>query len=622
VFLIGAVLLFALATAVGLPRAFTWLLSLSYEEATYARRAFATFVPLLAAALCGTLLYTLRGVARPPPDADLRRRVLALPARLAFVCVVGGEVLTAGATLHAHLVAATPLRVTLEVALCTGAAVALAAVPLYALARQVLLSLALLHATEGAPEGRPLSLRLQLGYTVFAVATAALVPATVLGLARLHAQGAAGASRRAAATAERLVASATELDPATATRLLSRAPLSGHERVILRLPSGSIVPEDALEEVSDLLYVERPLEGAFKGGALRVYYAPRLSSPWPLFVVTVLSLLFALAVASTLGAAVADDAQHIAHQITRVAEGEEPEPLPPVATADVRRVTMAVNRLLARIPRLTVESFLAVERAEEARRLKAQFLANMSHDLRSPLNSILGFSELLLRGLEGPIAPEQRTLLTSINATGLQLLRLLTEILDTAKVESGKMELHRQSTPAAEILTQAEREAVRGRDERAGEGLVISLTAGVAPVYVDPLRMAQATTHLLNYALDSSESGRVTLKVTDGELDESRVLIFDLSHDGVLSSEDASRLFDGFHRITGMKGLNLALPLSRSIIELHGGTIELVESEPATKNADANAETDKTPKTRLRAIIPVGVRRERWTPTRGVPRIR
>src|SRR4030095_7533993 len=139
--------------------------------------------------------------------------------------------------------------------------------------------------------------------------------------------------------------------------------------------------------------------------------------------------------------------------IRRVVRDEEPGPLPPILTAEVRRLLAAANRLLERVPRLTVESFLAVERAEEARRLKSQFLANMSHDLRSPLNSILGFSELLLRGLEGEISPGQRVVLAAVHSTGLNLLRMLTEILDTAKVESGKLELHRQSTQPAEILT-------------------------------------------------------------------------------------------------------------------------------------------------------------------------
>jgi signal transduction histidine kinase len=276
---------------------------------------------------------------------------------------------------------------------------------------------------------------------------------------------------------------------------------------------------------------------------------------------------------------------------------------------------MAVNRLLERIPRLTVESFLAVERADEARRLKAQFLANMSHDLRSPLNSILGFSELLLRGLEGEISPGQRVVLAAVHATGLNLLRLLTEILDTAKVESGKMELHRQSTPPAEVLTQAQQEARRGRAASTSDKLTVELQAGMGPVYVDPLRMTQAITHLLNYALDAADGGRVTLHVAEGEEADNRVLVIDLAHSGVLAGNDRVHVFDSFHRVAspGRKtpgGLNLALPLAKRIFELHGGNIDLAEARPGDEG-----------RPRFRAVIPVGIRREKSTPTRGVPRI-
>ena len=608
---IAACVALALFVALVLPWLFQWIMHLSPEEASYTRRAFLIGAPLDLVAMTVTVLLGLRGIDAPPPDEKARSRVLALPFRLALVTVIGGELATLGAMIYDQLQGRTPLPIAVGLVLCTSAMIALIAVPLYALARAALVPLAQRHSSEAPPRGRPLSLRLQLGYTVFAVASAALVPATVFGMAQLDDAAMANARVRAEKTALRLASSAAELGVAEATRLATRTPLAGRERVILRAPSGSLIPEDAAEEVAGEPYVERALGGQLMGGSLRVYYAPYLISPVPLMAVTLGLLLLALVVASNVGSAVARDARGVADQIARVADGEEPQPLGAVATTEVRRVAMAVNRLLERIPRLTVESFLAVERADEARRLKSQFLANMSHDLRSPLNSILGFSELLLRGLEGEISPGQRVVLAAIHATGLNLLRLLTEILDTAKVESGKMELHRQSTPPAEVLTQAQQEARRGRAAATADKLTVELQPGMGPIYVDPLRMTQAITHLLNFALDAADGGRVTLHVAEGEEADNRVLVIDLAHAGVLAGEDRVHVFDSFHRVPGKKGgLNLALPLCKRIFELHGGNIDLAAAKPGDEG-----------RPRFRAVIPVGIRREKATPTRGVPRI-
>jgi signal transduction histidine kinase len=184
---------------------------------------------------------------------------------------------------------------------------------------------------------------------------------------------------------------------------------------------------------------------------------------------------------------------------------------------------------------------------------------------------------------------------------------MLTEILDTAKVESGKMELHRQSTPPAEILTQAQQEARRGRPASTLDQMSVALEPGMGPIYVDPLRMTQAITHLLNYALDAADGGHVSFRASEGEKDDSRVLVLDVEHDGVLAAHEREHVFDGFRRIAGKQGLNLALPLAKRIVELHGGVVELL--------------SDAARRSRYRAEVPVGIRRERATPTRGVPRI-
>jgi signal transduction histidine kinase len=310
---------------------------------------------------------------------------------------------------------------------------------------------------------------------------------------------------------------------------------------------------------------------------------------------TVWLLGLGLCAAVFIGAALAGDARDLAAQIARVARGEEPGAIAAVTTREMRRITRSVNRLLDRVPRLTVESFLAIERAGEASRLKSRFLANMSHDLRSPLNSILGFSELLLRGLEGPISETQRERLSEMHATGMRLLRMLNEILDTAKVESGKLELHRQGVAPAEILRQATQDAQRGRPEDTLDQLFVVLQPGMAPIHVDPLRLTQALTHLLNEALDAANGQKVVLRAAEGRVDETRAFIVDLEYPARLDAKERGRLFDGFYRVAGQSGLHLALPLAHRIVTLHGGSLKLAS------HADGRLQ--------LRAVIPVDLRR-------------
>jgi signal transduction histidine kinase len=210
----------------------------------------------------------------------------------------------------------------------------------------------------------------------------------------------------------------------------------------------------------------------------------------------------------------------------------------------------------------------------------------MSHDLRSPLNSILGFSDLLLRGLEGAITDNQRSILSAVNATGMQLLRLLTEILDTAKVESGKMEVHRASAPLTELVTPAVQEARRGRPASTGDRIQVEMQPGMAPIHVDALRMTQALTHLINYAVDASppvadrpgagDEGPITLRVHDGEVGDTRTFVFEVEHDGGHLRAADPRLFEGFRKVPGAQGLHLALPLARRLVELHGGSMDVL----------------------------------------------
>ena len=473
--------------------------------------------------------------------------------------------------------------------------IALAAVPLYALARTVLVPLAQRHASEAPPRGRPLSLRVQLGYTVFAVATAALVPATVFGMAQLDAAATADAHARAEKTG-----GAAGRDGRRARRGRGHAPVSRARR----WPGASAsscarrrarsFPKTPPKRSPGSRTSSVRSAGSSRGGTLRVYYAPRPISPVAAHVGDAGAAAHRARGRRRRSArAVARDARGVADQIARVADGEEPRRSAPSPRPRCAAWRMAVNRLLERIPRLTVESFLAVERAEEARRLKSQFLANMSHDLRSPLNSILGFSELLLRGLEGEISAGQRVVLAAMHATGLNLLRLLTEILDTAKVESGKMELHRQSSPPAEVLTPgAAGGAPRPRGEHVADKLTIELQPGMRPHLRRP-----AAHDAGDHAPPQLRARRRRRRPRDAPRRrgrrgrQPRLLVIDLAHAGILAGNDRAHVFDSFRRVAGGKGgLNLALPLAKRIFELHGGNIDLADRQAAaTRCARASA---------------------------------
>jgi signal transduction histidine kinase len=566
--------LIQLALAVSLPPLTERLLRLHADQARAVRWVFGGLMPSALVVVALILLVNLR-----PADRETRRRrVLAVPIRLA-AGLIGVELLALVALAIMLSRDQAPLTVAAGLMMGIAAVLLLPPVPLAAFAKVTLMPLALELSDETAPPGRRISVATQLGYTIVAVAGAALVPAAVFGAAQLDVSAAADARSRAQQTGIRLQRAAGDLDVGAATSLLTRTPLSGHERLVLRAPSGTLLPEDIAGELHDEPYVEIPLSGALRGGALRVYYTARPRARIPLLLFTMLLLGAAGFVAAVIGRGLADDLKRTTDRIRRVTRDEEPGPPELILSAEVRRITHAANRLLERVPRFQVESFLAIERAQEAQRLKSQFLANMSHDLRSPLNSILGFSELLLRGIEGAITERQRKELDIIQLKGNELLRLLNEILDTAKLESGKMEMHKQASPPAELLRAAVQEARRGRTNEVADNLSVVLQPGMPPIHVDPLRVTQAVTHLINSALDLG-SPRVVLRAREAEGPASRLFILEMEHDATIKPEDAGKLFDGFRRLGGVSDLNLALPLAKRLAELHGGSLEAVSMTP------------------------------------------
>lgn len=226
-----------------------------------------------------------------------------------------------------------------------------------------------------------------------------------------------------------------------------------------------------------------------------------------------------------------------------------------------------------------------VEEMKELDRVKSQFLANMSHELRTPLNSVIGFSRVILKGIDGPINDTQEQDITAIYNSGMHLLGMINEILDLSKIEAGKMELQIDDVNLNEVVKSSLSTA---------EGLIkdkpIELVTNVQPdlpmVKGDELRINQVLTNLIANAIKFTEKGRITIEASLHSNDQSKnEVLVTVTDTGIgIAPEDQNKLFQRFSQVddsptrrTG--GTGLGLSICRSLIELHGGRIGLLSSE-------------------------------------------
>ncbi len=249
---------------------------------------------------------------------------------------------------------------------------------------------------------------------------------------------------------------------------------------------------------------------------------------------------------------------------------------------EISELVHTLKGLVVRITETNIARYVAIERAQEAGRLRSEFLANMSHDLRSPLNSILGFSELLLSGIEGPLSDDNIELVQTIHNNGRALLQQIDDILDTAKIDSGKLDLHPEPTPPATLLSRATRRA-KARFVRPVD-IIANLVPGLPPVYIDPFRTVQAIENVLVFAAEPLLEG--TLVVDVGQYvddDDMRYVVVKVrSPMPAPSNAELTEFQRGFSRLPGHSGLGLSLPIAGAIFELGMGNLEIGEEKNMT----------------------------------------
>ena len=224
--------------------------------------------------------------------------------------------------------------------------------------------------------------------------------------------------------------------------------------------------------------------------------------------------------------------------------------------------------------RLDVELESAKSVAEKANLAKSEFLSSMSHELRSPLNAILGFGQLM-ESDSPPPTPSQKESIAQILQAGWHLLKLINEILDLAKVESGQVPLSREPVLLAEVMPECQGMVESQAQQR---GIKLTFPRFDIPYFVhaDRTRLKQVLINLLSNAIKyNREQGTVEVKCTASTLVRIRISIKD---SGVgLSPEQLAQLFQPFNRLGqeagGEEGTGIGLVVAKRLVELMGGTI-------------------------------------------------
>ena len=228
---------------------------------------------------------------------------------------------------------------------------------------------------------------------------------------------------------------------------------------------------------------------------------------------------------------------------------------------------------------------LATELKRTAR-VKSEFLANMSHELRTPLNSINGFSEVLFDETFGPLNEKQKKYVNNVLTSGKHLLLLINQILDMAKLEAGKMKLGLSTVPMKSLLHELSL-LVADMVSKKDLHMVLEIADDLPDVEADELKVKEIIYNLLSNAVKFTPGGgTIGMRAKKSETGI-EVEVWDT---GVgIAPENREKIFEGFFRVDTpysrvTEGTGLGLPLSRNLVELHGGKLS-VESEGLDKGA-------------------------------------
>jgi len=248
-----------------------------------------------------------------------------------------------------------------------------------------------------------------------------------------------------------------------------------------------------------------------------------------------------------------------------------------VTVRDLQKERLLADQQAQRLADLADKYAREKTRAEAANRSKTEFLANMSHELRTPLNAIIGFSEIMQAQMFGPIGSEKYSEYSrDIQRSGQFLLDVINDILDMSKIEAGRLQLEIEKAPLDGIFE----DVMRLVGPRALEGRVTITRAVPKPLHIEADRRAlkQVFINLLSNAVKfTPEGGRVNIRATR----EGETIVIAIKDTGIgIPAGDIEKLGRPFEQVENQftkshGGSGLGLAISRSLVELHGGTLNI-----------------------------------------------
>jgi signal transduction histidine kinase len=392
---------------------------------------------------------------------------------------------------------------------------------------------------------------------------------------------------------EAIIASLSQLGPATNESRFGFVPPAGDERILVRirgdfrdltrlldriaaldragsrsrsqeLLTSAIAADNDLGALTDTLATMTRAEAANLIALSRASYLGSRD----LFVgVGVASILLALLLGFVLSRSLVEPLQLTGARLAEIAEGDFSKHIAIDNRDELGDLAANLNRMNDELRRL-------YEELETVSRHKSEFVANMSHELRTPLNAVIGFSELLQQQSAGSLNERQREYIADVLEAGRHLLSLINDILDLSKVEAGRMELELADIRLRPVLESGLAFHAETAS-RAGVTLGLRCDDGLV-IEADERKVRQVVFNLLSNAIKFTPAGgQVAVSVASGH-DVVEVVVEDTG--AGIAPDDRELIFEEFRQGRssggdGAEGTGLGLPLSRRLVELHGGRL-------------------------------------------------